>query len=168
MQGCKYRNVTTFIAESNGIPEWISHQKSGFKITMKLPWSWYENDDFVGFVLCSLYVPLEIETTTHRIFSCILNFGDDSDSFLFDDLRLDQICECCYYEDASNQGLLVYYSKSDIPEKFHSNEWRTLNASFNVYFGIKPVKAARCGFHFLYAHDYEQNNLTIVQRRSKL
>ncbi|KAL6343071.1 hypothetical protein AAG906_017883 [Vitis piasezkii] len=164
IQGREFRrSVRTFFAESNGIPEWISHQKSGFKITMKLPWSWYENDDFLGFVLCSLYVPLEIETTTHRIFSCILNIGDDSDSFLFDDLRLDQICECCYYEDASNQGLLVYYSKSDIPEKFHSNEWRTLNASFNVYFGIKPVKAARCGFHFLYAHDYEQNNLTMVQ-----
>ncbi|CBI33318.3 unnamed protein product, partial [Vitis vinifera] len=164
VQGREFRrSVRTFFAESNGIPEWISHQKSGFKITMKLPWSWYENDDFLGFVLCSLYVPLEIETKTHRIFSCILNFGDDSDSFLFDDLRLEQICECCYYEDASNQGLLVYYSKSDIPEKFHSNEWRTLNASFNVYFGIKPVKAARCGFHFLYAHDYEQNNLTMVQ-----
>ncbi|KAL6344258.1 hypothetical protein AAG906_037822 [Vitis piasezkii] len=167
IQGREFRrSVRTFFAESNGIPEWISHQKSGFKITMKLPWSWYENDDFLGFVLCSLYVPLEIETTTHRIFSCILNIGDDSDSFLFDDLRLDQICECCYYEDASNQGLLVYYSKSDIPEKFHSNEWRTLNASFNVYFGIKPVKAARCGFHFLYAHDYEQNNLTMVQGSS--
>ena len=164
MQGREFRKtLITFIAESYGIPEWISHQKSGFKITMKLPWSWYENDDFLGFVLCSLYVPLEIETTTHRIFNCNLNFDYDSAYFSY---HFDQFCEFCYDEDASSQGCLIYYPKSNIPEGYHSNEWRTLNASFNVYFGVKPVKVARCGFHFLYAHDYEQNNLTIVQRRS--
>ncbi|KAL6343056.1 hypothetical protein AAG906_017868 [Vitis piasezkii] len=161
IQGREFRRiVTTFIAESNGIPEWISHQKSGFKITMKLPWSWYENDDFLGFVLCSLYVPLEIETKTHRCFTCTLNFDDDSAYF---SSHCPRFCEFCYDEDASSQGCLVYYPKSYIPERYHSNEWRALNVSFNAYFGIKPVKAARCGFHFLYAHDYEQNNLTIVQ-----
>ncbi|RVW96819.1 TMV resistance protein N [Vitis vinifera] len=154
--------VKTFIAEF-GIPEWISHQKSGFKITMKLPWSWYENDDFLGFVLCFLYVPLEIETKTPWCFNCKLNFDDDSAYFSY---QSDQFCEFCYDEDASSQGCLMYYPKSRIPKSYHSNEWRTLNASFNVYFGVKPVKVARCGFHFLYAHDYEQNNLTIVQRRS--
>ena len=58
MQQREFRGrVKTFIAEF-GIPEWISHQKSGFKITMKLPWSWYENDDFLGVVLCSLIVQI--------------------------------------------------------------------------------------------------------------
>ena len=166
MQGCEFRKtLTTFIAESYGIPEWISHQKSGFKITMKLPWSWYENDDFLGFVLCSLYVPLEIETKTPWCFNCKLNFDDDSAYFSY---QSDQFCEFCYDEDASSQVCLIYYPKSSIPKRYHSNEWRTLNASFKVDFGVKPVKVARCGFHFLYAYDYEQNNLTIVQRRSKL
>ncbi|KAJ9700901.1 hypothetical protein PVL29_006297 [Vitis rotundifolia] len=137
------RIVTTLIAESNGIPEWISHQKSGFKITMKLPWSWYENDDFLGFVLCSIYVPHEIETTMFRIFNFKLNFDDDSASFHLDDMRHDQFCEFCCDEDASSQGCLIYYSKSRIPKRYHSNEWRTLNASFNVDFGVKPVKVAR-------------------------
>ncbi|RVW96823.1 TMV resistance protein N [Vitis vinifera] len=166
IQGREFRGIVrTFFAESHGIPEWISHQKSGFKITMKLPWSWYENDDFVGFVLCSLYVPLEIETTTPWCFNCKLNFDDDGEYFSY---PIPQLRECCYDEDASSQVYLVYFAKSYIPKRYHSNEWRTLNASFDADFGIKPVKAARCGFHFLYAHDYEQNNLTIVQRRSKL
>ncbi|KAL6343081.1 hypothetical protein AAG906_017893 [Vitis piasezkii] len=166
IQGREFRGmVRAFLAESHGIPEWISHQKSGFKITMKLPWSWYENDDFLGFVLCSLYVPLEIETTTPWCFNCKLNFDDDSEYFSY---PIPQLRECCYDEDASSQVYLVYFAKSYIPKRYHSNEWRTLNASFDADFGIKPVKAARCGFHFLYAHDYEQNNLTIVQRRSKL
>ncbi|KAL6344320.1 hypothetical protein AAG906_037895 [Vitis piasezkii] len=123
----EFRLVRTFIAESNGIPEWISHQKSGFKITMKLPWSWYENDDFLGFVLCSLYVPLEIETKTRWCFKCKLNFDDDSAYFPMN---------------ASSQGCLIYYPKSRIPKRYHSNEWRTLNASFYVDFGVKPVKVA--------------------------
>ncbi|KAL6343040.1 hypothetical protein AAG906_017852 [Vitis piasezkii] len=141
--GCKYRNVTAFIAESNGIPEWISHQKSGFKITMKLPW----------------------KTVTYGCFICKLNFDDDGEYFICERA---QFCQCCYDDDASSQQCMMYYSKSYIPKRYHSNEWRTLNASFNVsYFDLKPVKVARCGFRFLYAHDYEQNNLTIVQRRSK-
>ncbi|KAJ9700903.1 hypothetical protein PVL29_006299 [Vitis rotundifolia] len=134
-------HFTTFVAGSNGIPEWICHQKSGFKITLKLPWSWYENDDFLGFVLCSLYVPLEIELTTHRVFNCKLNFDDDSAYFSYS--KLHQFCECCYDEDASSQGCLIYYPKSRIPKRYHSNEWRTLNASFYVDFGVKPVKVAR-------------------------
>ena len=155
MQGREFRKtLTTFIAESNGIPEWISHQKSGFKITMKLPWSWYENDDFLGVVLYSLIVPLEIETVTYGCFICKLNFDDDGEYFICERA---QFCQCCYDDDASSQQCMMYYSKSYIPKRYHSNEWRTLNASFNVYFGVKPVKVARCGFHFLYAHDYEQN-----------
>ena len=154
MQGVEVGTIVqTFIAESNGIPEWISHQKSGFKITMELPWSWYENDDFLGFVLCSLHVPLDTETAKHRSFNCKLNFDHDSASFLLDVIRFKQSCECCYDEDESNQGWLIYYSKSNIPKKYHSNEWRTLKASFYGHSSNKPGKVERCGFHFLYAHD---------------
>ncbi|RVW38658.1 TMV resistance protein N [Vitis vinifera] len=143
--------VQTFIPESNGIPEWISHQKSEFQITMELPWSWYENDDFLGFVLCSLHVPLDTETAKHRSFNCKLNFDHDSASFLLDVIRFKQSCECCYDEDESNQGWLIYYSKSNIPKKYHSNEWRTLKASFYGHSSNKPGKVERCGFHFLSA-----------------
>ncbi|RVW96800.1 TMV resistance protein N [Vitis vinifera] len=153
--------VQTFIPQSNGIPEWISHQKSGFQITMELPWSWYENDDFLGFVLCSLHVPFDTDTAKHRSFNCKLNFDHDSASFLLDVIRFKQSCECCYDEDESNQGWLIYYSKSNIPKKYHSNEWRTLKASFYGHSSNRPGKVERCGFHFLYAHDYEHNNLTM-------
>ncbi|RVW38662.1 hypothetical protein CK203_077558 [Vitis vinifera] len=129
--GREFALVTAFIAES--IPEWISHQKSGLKITMKLPWSWYENDDFLGFVLCSLYVPLEIETTTRRGFNCQLNFDDDTAYFSYESI---QFCEFCYDGDASSQGCLIYYPKSRFPKRYHSNEWKTLNASFNAYFEV--------------------------------
>ncbi|KAL6344338.1 hypothetical protein AAG906_037917 [Vitis piasezkii] len=121
--------------------QWINHQEKGFEMTMELPWSWYENDDCLGFVLCSLHVPPDIE------------WLETSASFLLDDILFKQSCECCYDEDESNKGWLIYYSK-------------TLKASFYGCSSIKPGKVKRCGFHFLYAHDYEHNNLTMVQGSS--
>ncbi|RVW45269.1 Disease resistance-like protein DSC1 [Vitis vinifera] len=93
--------VQMFIPGSNGIPGWISHQKNGSKITMRLPRYWYENDDFLGFALCSLHVPLDIEEE-NRSFKCKLNFNNRA-FLLVDDFWSKRNCERCLHGDESNQ-----------------------------------------------------------------
>ncbi|KAL6316839.1 hypothetical protein AAG906_022509 [Vitis piasezkii] len=158
--------VGIFLPESNGIPEWISHQKKGSKITLTLPQNWYENDDFLGFALCSLHVPLDIEWTDikeARNFICKLNF-DNSASFVVRNMQPQRYCESCRDGDESNQLWLINYPKSIIPKRYHSNKYRTLNASFENYLGTISVKVERCGFQLLYA--YGQNHLIMVQGSS--
>nr|CAN73963.1 hypothetical protein VITISV_034210 [Vitis vinifera] len=158
--------VGIFLPESNGIPEWISHQKKGSKITLTLPQNWYENDDFLGFALCSLHVPLDIEWTDikeARNFICKLNF-DNSASFVVRNMQPQRYCESCRDGDESNQLWLINYPKSIIPKRYHSNKYKTLNASFENYLGTISVKVERCGFQLLYA--YGQNHLTLVQGSS--
>ena len=158
--------VGIFLPGSNGIPEWISHQKKGSKITLTLPQNWYENDDFLGFALCSLHVPLDIEWTDikeARNFICKLNF-DNSASFVVRNMQPQRYCESCRDGDESNQLWLINYPKSIIPKRYHSNKYKTLNASFENYLGTISVKVERCGFQLLYA--YGQNHLTLVQGSS--
>ncbi|RVW81847.1 hypothetical protein CK203_050829 [Vitis vinifera] len=50
------------VLESSGIPKWISHHKKGAEVVAKLPQNWYKNDDLFGFVLYSVYYPLDDES----------------------------------------------------------------------------------------------------------
>ncbi|RVW66514.1 hypothetical protein CK203_065354 [Vitis vinifera] len=43
------------IPESNGIPEWIRYQNMGSEVTTELPTNWYEDPDFLGFVVSCVY-----------------------------------------------------------------------------------------------------------------
>ncbi|KAJ9675693.1 hypothetical protein PVL29_024560 [Vitis rotundifolia] len=137
--------VGIFLPESNGIPEWISHQKKGSKITLTLPQNWYENDDFLGFALCSLHVPLDIEWTDikeARNFICKLNFNNSA-SVVVRNVQPQRYCESCRDGDESNQLWLINYPKSIIAKRYHSNKYRTLNASFENYLGTISVKVER-------------------------
>ena len=51
--------VSIFISGISGIPEWIMDQNLGNHVTTNLPQDWYEDKDFLGFALCSVYVPLD-------------------------------------------------------------------------------------------------------------
>ncbi|KAJ9707494.1 hypothetical protein PVL29_002497 [Vitis rotundifolia] len=53
--------ICIVIPGSSGIPEWISMQEMGSEVTMVLPENWYQNNDFLGFALCCLYVPVDDE-----------------------------------------------------------------------------------------------------------
>ncbi|RVW68110.1 hypothetical protein CK203_064708 [Vitis vinifera] len=54
--------ISIAIPRSSGIPEWIRYQKEGSKLQTKLPRNWYKNDDFLGFALFSIHVPLDYES----------------------------------------------------------------------------------------------------------
>ncbi|KAL6318142.1 hypothetical protein AAG906_035647 [Vitis piasezkii] len=102
------KGIDIVIPGSNGILDWIRHHVKGSQITIKLPMNWYQNDDFLGLALYSVYVP----TIIH-------------------------ICH-------SN--------------KYYTNEWRHLRASFHGYFGYEKAKVEECGFHLVYSQDYEQGS----------
>ena len=53
--------ICIVIPGSSGIPEWISMQEMGSEVTMELPENWYQNNDFLGFALCCVYVPVDDE-----------------------------------------------------------------------------------------------------------
>ena len=54
--------VNLFISGSIGIPKWISDHKKGSEVVAKLPQIWYKNDNLLGFVLFSVYYPLDNES----------------------------------------------------------------------------------------------------------
>ena len=50
--------------------------------------------------------------------------------------------------DELNGVWVAYYPKVAIPNRYKSNKWRHLKASFRGYLGNKQVK--ECGFHLIY------------------
>ncbi|RVW82914.1 Disease resistance-like protein DSC1 [Vitis vinifera] len=62
----QFRDRRFVIPGSSGIPEWVSHQRMGCEVRIELPMNWYEDNNFLGFVLFFHHVPLdddECETT---------------------------------------------------------------------------------------------------------
>ncbi|RVW94489.1 hypothetical protein CK203_035632 [Vitis vinifera] len=50
---------TFVIPRSSGIPEWVSYQRMGCEVRIELPMNWYEDTNFLGFVLFFHHVPLD-------------------------------------------------------------------------------------------------------------
>ncbi|RVW59233.1 hypothetical protein CK203_101435 [Vitis vinifera] len=44
--------ICIVVPGSSGIPKWIRKQREGYQITMDLPQSCYENNDFLGIAIC--------------------------------------------------------------------------------------------------------------------
>ncbi|KAL6315586.1 hypothetical protein AAG906_000892 [Vitis piasezkii] len=176
---------------------------------------WYADKDFLGFALCSAYVPLdnkseddfehgledkseiqsenepdhdewahesedesengstyksdnksedtsEDENLAPCSLQCELTFHGDQLAFL-DYLSSESRCECYENDGASGQLWVLYYPKVAIEEKYHSNKWRRLKASFYGFFNGVPVKVEKCGMQLIYAKNDEYNRLTLRQ-----
>ena len=54
--------ISIAIPRSSGISEWMRHQKYGSKVATKLPRNWYKNNDFLGFALFCIHVPVDHES----------------------------------------------------------------------------------------------------------
>ncbi|KAJ9672181.1 hypothetical protein PVL29_025708 [Vitis rotundifolia] len=155
----RFARVNLIISGSSGIPKWISHHKKGATVVAKLPQNWYKNNDFLGFVLYSVYDPLDNESeerlendATYLKYG--LTFRGREIQFV-DELLLCPFCDC--YEVVPKMWM-VYYPKVEIEKKYHSNKWRQLTASFCGYLKGKAVKVEECGIHLIYAHDHEKNH----------
>ena len=153
-----FARVNLIISESCGIPDWISHHKKGAEVVAKLPQNWYKNDDLLGFVLYCVYYPLdnESEETLENgatYFEYGLTLRGHEIQFV-DKLQFYP----SFYGNVVPYMWMIYYPKYEIGEKYHSNKWRQLTASFCGYLRGKAVKVEECGIHLIYAHDHEQNH----------
>ncbi|XP_034675983.1 disease resistance protein RPV1-like isoform X1 [Vitis riparia] len=176
----KSPNQSSFVIPgSSGIPEWVSHQRMGCEVRIKLPMNWYEDNNFLGFVLFFHHVPLdddECETTRGGIAHCELTIshGDQSE-------RLDKILfysECKTYRignlsyddefdrycsgSTSDPAIWVtYFSVFEIPREYRSSRWNNFKAHFHTPIGYGSFtcgtntcfKLKSCGIHLLYDQD---------------
>ncbi|KAL6321902.1 hypothetical protein AAG906_035611 [Vitis piasezkii] len=111
------------------------------QITIELPMDWYQNNDFLGFALYSVYVSLHIESKEDPCgLKCKLNFHG---GLLFRSSHL-----CHHNGDELNGVWVAYYPKVAISNQYKSNKWRHFKASFHGYLGNKQVK--ECGFHLIH------------------
>ncbi|KAL6318087.1 hypothetical protein AAG906_035232 [Vitis piasezkii] len=164
------QGISILIPRSSGIPEWIRHQKNGSRVTIELPRYWYKNKDLLGFTLFSVHIPLDNESVDISededlpccSLKCELTFRGDQFAFL-DDLSLDSWCECYKNDGASGQVWVLYYPKVAIKEKYHSNKWRRLKASFHCYLNGTPVKVEKCGMQLIYVDNDVYSRPTKIQ-----
>ncbi|WKA11730.1 hypothetical protein VitviT2T_029202 [Vitis vinifera] len=141
------------------MPKWISHRKKGAKVVAKLPQNWYKNNDLLGFVLYSLYDPLDNESeetleNEATYFEYGLTLCGHKIQFV-DKLSFYPSCQCY---DVLRKMWMTYYPKVEIVKKYPSNKWRQLTASFCGFSRGKAMKVEECGIHLIYAHDHEKNN----------
>uniref|UniRef100_F6GW27 TMV resistance protein N n=2 Tax=Vitis vinifera TaxID=29760 RepID=F6GW27_VITVI len=154
-----FARVNLIISGSCGIPKWISHHKKGAKVVAKLPENWYKNNDLLGFVLYSLYDPLDNESeetleNDAAYLKCSLTLRAHESQFV-DELQFYPSFRCY---DVVPKMWMIYYAKVVIEKKYHSNKWRQLTASFCGFSHGKAMKVEECGIHLIYAHDHEKNN----------
>ncbi|KAJ9675652.1 hypothetical protein PVL29_024532 [Vitis rotundifolia] len=84
---------------------------------------------------------------------CQLTFHGDQHAFL-EYVGLKSSCVCHENDDASGKVWVLYYSKFAMQqEKYHSNKWRRLKASFGGYYDGMPVKVEKCGMQLIYAEN---------------
>ncbi|XP_034675535.1 disease resistance protein RPV1-like isoform X12 [Vitis riparia] len=141
--------VEILMPGNNGIPEWISHKKKGSEIVVELPENWWEDNNFLGFALCSVleyeeifefYFEYYFELTFHHFYPD----GNLSES-KFRDRGVFSRRRCCNGGE-SNGVLVAFYPKVAIKNKGWSNEWRHMKASFHG----KREKVEECGLHLIY------------------
>ena len=145
--------INVFIPGYGRIPEWISHKKKGSQIKIEFPMDWYQKNDFLGFALYSVSVPLHVESKKKPRLKCKLYLHPCQD-LAMDEFSLIHSYLCCHINgDESNRVWVVYYPKVTIQNMFWSNGSRHLKASFDG----EGVKVEECGFHLIYSEEHQQN-----------
>ncbi|RVW66977.1 hypothetical protein CK203_064080 [Vitis vinifera] len=102
------------IPGSSGIPEWVSYQRMGVK--NRAPMNWYEDNNFLGFVLFFHHVPLdddECETTEGSLPHCELTISHGDQSELLEEIPFYSECKTYWIRDLLyGDHLDPYYSGS--------------------------------------------------------
>ena len=89
--------------------------------------NWYKDNDFLGFALCSVYVPLE---NTYRYtpavsygLGCHLSLYGDQSGF-WDYISFYSVCKCYSGGESMEQVWVTTYPQIAIQEKYQCNKWR--------------------------------------------
>ena len=155
MQELKCWKLGAVIPESNGIPEWIRYQNMGSEVTTELPTNWYEDPDFLGFVVSCVY--RHNPTSDYCDLECELNL--DGNGFEFKDGCWFQ-CRCeahGSFKDLRDQVWVWWYPKIAIPKEHH-HKYTHINASFRG----KWTEIKKCGINLIFAGD-QQNHMPMME-----
>ena len=130
---------------NNGIPEGIRQREKGSQMTVELPPDWHKNNEFLGFSVYYVCIPL-----APGWLNCKLNFcGDGSGCWEVDDFGF-LCCQVCV--GLKEIMCVAYYPKLAIEKHYWSNKCRRLKASFHGRDNL-PVEVKECGFHLIYTQN---------------
>ena len=169
LQGFFYHGVNIVISESSGILEGTWHQ--GSQVRMKLPRNWYENNNFLGFALCSAYSPLDNESEDGDgdgypcTFKCLLTFQIGTFAWRCE-LPLKSRCTCYNDGGVSDQVWVMYYPKGAFRMNPASVEHGSLSASFHGYIHGRAVKVKKCAVQFLFSQGSSVQDAHVIKRCS--
>ena len=134
------------------MPHWIRYQNVGDEIRIELPMNWYEDNDFLGFSLCSVYVLLKntywYAPAVSYGLGCHLSLYGDQSRFR-DYISFYSVCKCYYGGESGEQVCVTTYPQIAIQEKYQSNKWRQFT-SFFVGYGTGSFKVINCGVTLIY------------------
>ena len=145
----------------------------GSQATKELPWDWYENNNFLGFALCSAYSPPNNEyedrdgvgdgdgySCTFKYLSTFWTSGWQHE------IPLKTMC-ACYNDDSVLDHLWVmYHPKGAISKNLVSVKHKDLSVSFHGYIHGRPVKVKKCAVHFIYNQGSSVQDKTVIKRSS--
>lgn len=151
--GFSGEGTSIVICRSSGILEGIRNQCTGSdQVTIKLPPNWYENEEFLGFALCCVYVRVPHEVKNRISFCCRVEI-EENPSWV-DVLAFGSFCDCYDDDDdddrVSDLVWMMYYPKVAIRENCPLNQTISLSAKFFSW-ETYIYEVEECGIHFLYA-----------------
>ena len=146
--------LVAVIRESNGIPEWIRYQNMGSEVTTELPTNWYEDPDFLGFVVSCVYRHIPTSDFDYCYLGCELNLHGNG--FEFKD---DRYCSRRHsnFKDLIDQVWVWWYPKIAIPKEHH-HKYTHINASFKN----PGINSKKCGINLIFAGD-QQNHMLMLE-----
>ncbi|CBI39281.3 unnamed protein product, partial [Vitis vinifera] len=159
---------------SNGIPEWVSHQRMGCEVSIELPMNWYEDDNFLGFVLFFHHVPLdddECETTEGSIPHCELTISHGDQSERLEEISFYFKCKTylashllsgkhCYDSDSTPDPAIwvTYFPQIDIPSEYRSRRRNNFKDHFHTPIGVGSFKCGDNACFKLYLNPSKKSN----------
>ncbi|KAL6332030.1 hypothetical protein AAG906_020389 [Vitis piasezkii] len=131
-----------FMPGNNGIPEWISHKKKGSEIGVELPENWWEDNNFLGFALCSVLNSIKFLFVRGRVMFCrrlFCNGGESNGVFVkfYPKVAIkNEASFDSYLEEVEECGLHLIYKTNILNRDSNAtNHWPRLlseNTDFNV------------------------------------
>ena len=157
-QEAQAKSAGSMIPGSSGIPGWVLHQEMEREVRIELPMNWYKDNHFLGFVFFCLFQ----DNGTNPCLTYDLRFHDDEGSYEVVH-RGGFGCQCDYYRNinsgVSDELWVTFYPKISIPEKYHSNQFKHIQASFSAR-TVSDIKSG--GIHLIYSQDHQQRNTPLL------
>ncbi|CBI23900.3 unnamed protein product, partial [Vitis vinifera] len=148
--------LRAIIPENSGNPEWIRYQNLGTEVTTELPTNWYEDPDFLGFVVSCVCRSIPTSDGHSYFLGCALKLHGNGFEFK-DKCLFDCQCKCHGINDLVDQVWVWWYPKIAIPKEHH-HKYTHINASFRG----KWTEIKKCGINLIFAGD-QQNHMPMLE-----